>query len=589
MNYSLVANSQFRPYELSELLPIYQANQQAQQQAEDAFTQLSVKAGQWEKLANSAKDVVTYNRYKSYANDLNSQIDDLMQNGININSRKALMNLRARYASQIIPIEEAYNKREQQANEIWKMYAQDPTLIMEYNPNDKSLEDYINNPSLRPHLYSGKLLTAQVAGQAQALANRITSLQKSGKLDKYYDEITKTYGLTPKDVNDFLNGKVNNNILSTIIKNTLDSSGISKWANENVLKQSQGFMNQGIYSGIGKSDIALQRDLDMMTPMEQAQYQGQLLNNKTAELNNQIAMLQLQQLLNPQSDTPSLIHDEGEFVSGTDTYRSFNDLKNNLYIHKGTGGLNTEYAGKKFINPMKVYEEYEKIANTSSYGVSTGTSSSGTVLTYGNKVNINAFDKLRKKYGITKILTKDQYERLKELGYSSNSTRKDFYKGNFDNNLNNIAKLYRPTSTSMAKYDFVNDRILNNLNSNIDNMGTRVYEYKNGKAGKAVTNINDVLNYDKNGKIQNKIVNISYSALQPDKLLITLNDKNKKFFIDPYEFSADAGELLKQAKANFKSLKTNKEKSELQDYVTDALRMMFMNYQKVRTDTDANI
>lgn len=252
MNYSLVVNSQFRPYELNELLPIYQANQQAQQQAEDAFTQLSVQAGQWEKLANSAKDKATYNRYKSYANELNSKIDDLMQNGININNRKSLMDLRAKYASQILPIEEAYNKREQQTSELWKMYAQDPTLIMEYNPNDRSLEDYINNPSLRPHLYSGKLLTAQVANQAQALANQLRSYAKTGNISKYYDVITQKYGLSPQDVNDFINGKVNNSILATILKNTLESSGISNWANKDVLKQAEGFLNQGIYSGIGK-------------------------------------------------------------------------------------------------------------------------------------------------------------------------------------------------------------------------------------------------------------------------------------------------------------------------------------------------
>ena len=63
-NYSLIVNSTFNPYSLQELLPIYQANAQAQYQAEEAFSQLQMKADQWEKLANNAQDADVYSKYK---------------------------------------------------------------------------------------------------------------------------------------------------------------------------------------------------------------------------------------------------------------------------------------------------------------------------------------------------------------------------------------------------------------------------------------------------------------------------------------------------------------------------------------------
>ena len=90
-NYSLTVNSTFNPYSLQELLPIYQANAQAQYQAEEAFSQLQMKADQWEKLANNAQDADVYSKYKSYSNQLKEAANDVLNNGINAASRRNLM------------------------------------------------------------------------------------------------------------------------------------------------------------------------------------------------------------------------------------------------------------------------------------------------------------------------------------------------------------------------------------------------------------------------------------------------------------------------------------------------------------------
>lgn len=255
-NYSLTVNSTFNPYSLQELLPIYQANAQAQYQAEEAFSQLQMKADQWEKLANNAQDTDVYNTYKSYSNQLKAAADDILNNGINAASRRNLMNMRAQYASNIIPIEEAYNKRQQQAQVLWQARLQDPTLIAQ-DPSELGLSYYMKNPTYTPQSYSGKLLTAQSAQAAQNLAKTLSSYGKGEPIDSYTNTFIQKHGLTRNDIQKYLNGETTatNKVLGAIYQQVYDSSQIGNWANENQRRQAANFIKQGMWSAIGQDTV----------------------------------------------------------------------------------------------------------------------------------------------------------------------------------------------------------------------------------------------------------------------------------------------------------------------------------------------
>lgn len=255
-NYSLTVNSTFNPYSLQELLPIYQANAQAQYQAEEAFSQLQMKADQWEKLANNAQDADVYSKYKSYSNQLKAAADDILNNGINTTSRRNLMNMRAQYASNIIPIEEAYNKRQQQAQVLWQARLQDPTLIAQ-DPSELGLSYYMKNPNYTPQSYSGKLLTAQSAQAAQNLAKTLSSYGKGEPIDSYTNTFIQKHGLTRNDIQKYLNGETTatNKVLGAIYQQVYDSSQIGNWANENQRKQAANFIKQGMWSAIGQDTV----------------------------------------------------------------------------------------------------------------------------------------------------------------------------------------------------------------------------------------------------------------------------------------------------------------------------------------------
>ena len=290
-NYSLMISSSFNPYSLQELLPIYQANAQAQYQAEEAFSQLQMKADQWEKLANNAQDADVYNTYKAYSNQLKAAADDILNNGINTASRRNLMNMRAQYASNIIPIEEAYNKRQQQAQVLWQARLQDPTLIAQ-DPSELGLSYYMKNPTYTPQSYSGKLLTAQSAQAAQNLAKTLSSYGKGEPIDSYTNTFIQKHGLTRNDIQKYLNGETTatNKVLGAIYQQVYDSSQIGNWANENQRRQAANFIKQGMWSAIGQDTVQamenfearenykLQQQLALMQAQQQQQAQLSAIN-----------------------------------------------------------------------------------------------------------------------------------------------------------------------------------------------------------------------------------------------------------------------------------------------------------------------
>lgn len=290
-NYSLIVNSTFNPYSLQELLPIYQANAQAQYQAEEAFSQLQMKADQWEKLANNAQDADVYSKYKSYSNQLKEAANDVLNNGINAASRRNLMNMRAQYASNIIPIEEAYNKRQQQAQVLWQARLQDPTLIAQ-DPSELGLSYYMKNPSYTPQSYSGKLLTAQSAQAAQNLAKTLSSYGKGEPIDSYTNTFIQKHGLTRNDIQKYLNGETTatNKVLGAIYQQVYDSSQIGNWANENQRRQAANFIKQGMWSAIGQDTVQamenfearenykFKQQLDLLQAQQQQQEQLAAIN-----------------------------------------------------------------------------------------------------------------------------------------------------------------------------------------------------------------------------------------------------------------------------------------------------------------------
>jgi len=114
-NYSLVNNAVFQPFSYQELLAPVMHQQQVQDQLAEQYEKLSSQADILEAMGANDKDSKAYRNFKNYSDNLRTEADNLYRNGLNSESRLRLSELKRRYNSEIVPIQNAWNKREEEA------------------------------------------------------------------------------------------------------------------------------------------------------------------------------------------------------------------------------------------------------------------------------------------------------------------------------------------------------------------------------------------------------------------------------------------------------------------------------------------
>ena len=258
-NYSIVINSRFKPFSYAEMLAPVQQSTEAHQQVEDAYANLATQAELVAGKANEQTDPIAYARYKSYADDLMAQADRLARYGLTPDDRRSMLGLRARYAKDIIPIQEAIETRKKQAEMQQQAYLQNPTLLLSRRASTTSLDEYLKNPNLEYDSYSGAMLTQQVSQQAQALAKELTEYGLGKPIDAYTNTFLKRNGFTSAQVLEAITNPddpKSSPVLKAIVDQTLASSGVTKWGDEATIARARAYANQGLFSAVGTSDVA---------------------------------------------------------------------------------------------------------------------------------------------------------------------------------------------------------------------------------------------------------------------------------------------------------------------------------------------
>lgn len=245
-NYSLVVNSKFQPFSFDRYLQPYQIYGQNYKEIEEQYTDLSTKAGIWDGLANEQTDPHTYKMYKTYANDLENQASQLASEGLNAVSRKNMLNMRARYSKEIIPIEQAYNKKSKLAEEQRKLRAANPSIMFDRDFSSISLDDLLDNPELSYTSVSGDDLYKK--GKEAAISASSRMMNVSPALQGQYWKIRQGYGADA--ANKFLLNQSNIPELKDAINRIVSQSGVTK---EN-LSRAIDYTISGIMSGISYNE-----------------------------------------------------------------------------------------------------------------------------------------------------------------------------------------------------------------------------------------------------------------------------------------------------------------------------------------------
>lgn len=343
-NYSLVINSQFKPFSYQEMLAPTLMATQAHQELENQYGELATKASVWEEMANEQTDPYAYKMYKTYANDLEEQAGQLAREGLNAASRRDMLNMRARYSKEITPIEQAYTTRQKQAEQQQQALLQDPTLMLSRRASTTSLDDYIRNPQLAYEAYSGKLITAQAASAASALAKEMQEKPRKWRsiLGNSYYETMMQKGFSSQAVLQAIQDNPNAAPqLTRIVEDAINSSGVRNWGDQATIARAIDYAKQGLWSAVGETQY---QTLDNW----RAKMAEQEAMQKRAE--KRAAARENQGRLNNLAINPLNIYSSRELSKDEKGYKESMKRYSKYFYKDSHGQMRMTYAGWKEYN-----------------------------------------------------------------------------------------------------------------------------------------------------------------------------------------------------------------------------------------------
>lgn len=242
MNIVLTSNAKFKPYTFDELLKPLLMTQEVYNQVQEGIGELGAKADVFEKLANEQTDPEAYSMYKQYSDDLTRQAEALAKNGLTPSSRQGLIDMKRRYSSEIVPLEQAYKKREELAEEQRKLRAANPSIMFDRDMSVATLSDFVKNPSLGYTSVSGDDLYKKGKEAAMSSSTRLMEIMPA--LQGQYWKIRQGYGA---DIaNQFLINQANIPELNEAIERIVSQSGVTK----DNLSRATDYIISGIMSGM---------------------------------------------------------------------------------------------------------------------------------------------------------------------------------------------------------------------------------------------------------------------------------------------------------------------------------------------------
>ena len=276
----IVINSKFKPFSYAEMLQPVQMATLAHQEVENEYADLATKANVWDEMANEQTDPYAYKMYKTYSNDLEEQAGQLAREGLTPASRQNMLRMKQRYSSDIVPIEQAYKRRQELTDEQRKLLSQDNTLMFDRNASMLSLDDLIKNPQLTYQSYSGATLAKQVGTAAQNLAKEMRENPRKWRniLGNQYFETIMQHGYRPEEIVQVLQNDPNaSSVLKGIVEDAVGSSNIASWGDESTLNRAYEYARQGLWNAVGETQYQIQSNKAYDYAM-----QDQLARNKEA-------------------------------------------------------------------------------------------------------------------------------------------------------------------------------------------------------------------------------------------------------------------------------------------------------------------
>lgn len=257
-NYSLSVNSTFQPFSYQELAAPLDRQELYHEKLAEEYDKLSTQADVLEAMGQNDRDKSSgaYSRYKAYSDKLRKEADDLYKFGLNTESRQRLSDLRRMYNTEIVPIQNAWSKREKEADDQMKAQLQNPSLMFTRDARNTTLDDYLRNPTGGYGVINGANITAQMAGMAKNLAKQVRSGNKQN-IDAYTYNYIARYGLDENLIRNWQDSPT----LSAMFKQVMESNGVTPEAlndsanMQSIIDKSTDYAEMGMWNAMGEDKI----------------------------------------------------------------------------------------------------------------------------------------------------------------------------------------------------------------------------------------------------------------------------------------------------------------------------------------------
>ncbi len=493
-NYSLVSNATFSPFSYQELAAPLDRQELYHEKLAEEYDKLSSQADVLEAMGANDRDKSSgaYSRYKAYSDRLRKEADSLYKFGLNTESRQRLSDLRRLYNTEIVPIQNAWNKREKESDDQMKASLQNPSLMFTRDAKNTTLDDYLRNPTGGYGVINGANITAQMAGMAKNLAKQVRNGNRQN-IDAYTYNYIEKYGLDENLIRNWQDSPT----LSAMYKQVMESNGVTPEAlngssnMQSIIDKSTGYAEMGMWNAMGEDKSHIVEDygarLEAQTQAkiaeEMAKYGGNGSESGYGDVN---------------------ITSDGVGIDTTEHYTS-TGLDELGKLKTGHDALKASYFGRIAgqVNPMAVYEDYQK--ELKRHTKREVVHENGTTMVK----NVADSDNSRKavlakygKYGVTDILSDTQYGLLSDMGYNSSNNNPSNGKtrhSDFVGGFNNLVKAKSRYSVNMTKYDGVHNSILGNVTeaSRHNKLSGRVWEIdEKGKIGDPLKKAEDINLYN---------------------------------------------------------------------------------------------
>lgn len=324
-DYSFVVSPSFNPFSMQEMLVPFSAYKDAFEKSEEQYDTLSQGADKFKYLSETLPEGSKARQiYEGYANDLRAQAEDLAHNGLTMGNRRALTSLKRRYQGEMGRILQADEAMREEKKLRQSLGAQDTSLL--YANDNLNIDDFLDGKN--PNLYriSGNELYTRGAAAGKAASSRIFSAGDAGStLNGYYRDYVQKLGYSPETIRKFYNDMSTIPELQMAADAILEERGVSQnLSGYNLRRARQSVINGMIDGAVYQENHSPQRDLGVLTPMEQNQInmQQKQFNLSKSQLDARAAAMGYR------------IDDNGNLQIDPDRMEALKELKKSS---KGTG------------------------------------------------------------------------------------------------------------------------------------------------------------------------------------------------------------------------------------------------------------